>query len=90
MYQHENRIAFKGQMFSAPMNWNDLLKQLQEMEKDEKVAGRKRIGEATTVKDAPKGLAEVSIEDKERAQLQDDFINGLKGIITERQTEQNQ
>ena len=35
MYQSESRVAFKGQVFSAPMDWTSMLQQLQQMDKDE-------------------------------------------------------
>ena len=35
VYGHHGRISFKGQIFSAPMNWNDTLEQLRSMEKNE-------------------------------------------------------
>jgi len=35
MYAGQGRIAFKGQLFSAPMDWNSLLTQLQKMEAEE-------------------------------------------------------
>ena len=33
LYQHEGRIAWKGQLFSAPMDWKSMLEQLKRMEK---------------------------------------------------------
>ena len=35
MYSSENRLAFKGQVFTAPMNWSNIQKQLKEMDADE-------------------------------------------------------
>ena len=35
VYGHHGRISFKGQIFSAPMNWNDTLEQLRSMERNE-------------------------------------------------------
>ena len=35
MYQSESRVAFKGQVFSAPMDWTSMLQQLQQMDEDE-------------------------------------------------------
>ena len=35
VYGHEGRVSFKGQIFSAPMNWNDTLEQLRKMEANE-------------------------------------------------------
>ena len=35
MYSSERRVAFKGQVFSAPMEWDSLLEQLQEMDREE-------------------------------------------------------
>ena len=35
MYSSERRVAFKGQVFSAPMDWAGLQKQLQLMDKNE-------------------------------------------------------
>ena len=32
MYQSESRIAFKGQVFSAPMDWTSMLQQLHDMD----------------------------------------------------------
>ena len=32
---NQGRVSFKGQMFSAPMNWNDTLEQLRHMEASE-------------------------------------------------------
>ena len=32
MYAHEDRIAFKGQLFSAPLDWQSLLEQLRDVE----------------------------------------------------------
>ena len=37
MYSAETRVAFKGQIFSAPMNWTSLQKQLELMDKGEVV-----------------------------------------------------
>ena len=34
-FQPKGRVFFKGQLFSAPMNWADLLKQLQKLETNE-------------------------------------------------------
>ena len=34
MYRHESRVAFRGQVFSAPMDWNNMLQQLDAMEKE--------------------------------------------------------
>ena len=31
----KGRVLFKGQLFSAPMNWDDLLEQLKELEAHE-------------------------------------------------------
>ena len=35
MYQSESRVAFKGQVFNAPMDWTSMLQQLQKMDKAE-------------------------------------------------------
>ena len=35
VYGHHGRVSFKGQIFSAPMNWNDTLEQLRSMERNE-------------------------------------------------------
>ena len=35
LYQNEGRVQFKGQLFSAPMDWNSITEQLQRMEKQE-------------------------------------------------------
>ena len=35
MYSADRRVAFKGQLFSAPADWNGLLKQLEDFEKAE-------------------------------------------------------
>ena len=35
VYGHHGRISSKGQIFSAPMNWNDTLEQLRSMERNE-------------------------------------------------------
>ena len=35
VYGHEGRVSFKGQIFSAPMNWNDTLEQLRKIEANE-------------------------------------------------------
>ena len=35
VYGHHGRVSFKGQIFSAPMNWNDTLEQLRNMEANE-------------------------------------------------------
>ena len=35
IYESRGRVLFKGQLFSAPMNWEDLLEQLQELEAHE-------------------------------------------------------
>ena len=32
VYAHQGRVAFKGQMFSAPMDWRSTLEQLEHME----------------------------------------------------------
>ena len=34
MYSANQRVAYKGQIFSAPMNWLDIQKQLEEMDRD--------------------------------------------------------
>ena len=38
MYQHSTRVAFKGQVFSAPMDWNNLQQQLEDMEKTTRIS----------------------------------------------------
>ena len=35
MYQHEGRIAWKGQLFSAPMDWAGILEQLEKSGSEE-------------------------------------------------------
>ena len=35
MYSSERRVAFKGQVFSAPMDWSSTLEQLEKIEKGE-------------------------------------------------------
>ena len=35
LYQIDGRIAYKGQLFSAPMDWASMMDQLEKMEKDE-------------------------------------------------------
>ena len=35
VYSATSRVAFKGQLFSAPADWNGLLQQLEELEKAE-------------------------------------------------------
>ena len=35
MYQASKRVAFKGQVFSAPMDWNNVLQQLDDMDQNE-------------------------------------------------------
>ena len=46
MYSSERRVAFKGQVFSAPMHWADLLDQLDKIEKDEVRIELPVLGEA--------------------------------------------
>ncbi len=38
MYQTEQRVMFKGQLFSAPMDWPSMIRQLQELETQEVVS----------------------------------------------------
>ena len=35
MFSHEGRTAYKGQLFSAPLDWQSCLHQLQQMENSE-------------------------------------------------------
>ena len=35
MYQASSRVAFKGQVFSAPMDWKNVLQQLDDMDHNE-------------------------------------------------------
>ena len=35
LYKHEGRIAWKGQLFSAPMDWSSMLQQMEDMDKKE-------------------------------------------------------
>ena len=44
MYSAETRVAFKGQVYSAPMDWADMQQQLQEMEKQESVVALPVVG----------------------------------------------
>ena len=44
MYQSSGRIAFKGQVFSAPMDWENMLEQLSEMEKQETHIALPKLG----------------------------------------------
>ena len=44
MYQATSRIAFKGQVFSAPMDWNSTLEQLQDMEKKDTLVCLPKVG----------------------------------------------
>ena len=46
MYGSVRRVAFKGQVFSAPMDWPDLLEQLEKIEKDEARIELPVLGEA--------------------------------------------
>ena len=46
MYSSVRRVAFKGQVFSAPMDWPDLLDQLEKVEKDEERIELPVLGEA--------------------------------------------
>ena len=46
MYSSVRRVAFKGQVFSAPMHWSDLLDQLDKIEKDEVRIELPVLGEA--------------------------------------------
>ena len=46
MYSSVRRVAFKGQVFSAPMDWSDLLDQLEKIEKDEERIELPVLGEA--------------------------------------------
>ena len=46
MYSSVRRVAFKGQVFSAPMHWSDLLEQLDKIEKDEVRIELPVLGEA--------------------------------------------
>ena len=32
MYAHRGRVCYKGQMFSAPMDWSSMMEQLKRME----------------------------------------------------------
>lgn len=38
MYQQTARVAFKGQFFSAPMDWNSMAQQIKDMEKETKIS----------------------------------------------------
>ena len=38
MYSAETRVAFKGQVYSAPMDWGSLQNQLEKLEKETHVA----------------------------------------------------
>ena len=44
MYQAASRIAFKGQVFSAPMDWTSMLQQLQQMDKNESLVALPHTG----------------------------------------------
>jgi hypothetical protein len=35
LYKSDARVFFKGQIFSAPMDWTDIMQQIQELEQDE-------------------------------------------------------
>ena len=35
MYQQEGRVAYKGQLFSAPMDWSSMVEQLKKLESTE-------------------------------------------------------
>ena len=35
LFSNEGRVAYKGQLFSAPMDWSSMMEQLQSMEKEE-------------------------------------------------------
>ncbi len=35
LYQYEGRIVWKGQLFSAPMDWKNMLEQIKKMDDDE-------------------------------------------------------
>ena len=35
LYEGSGRVMFKGQLFSAPMNWDDLVEQLERLEASE-------------------------------------------------------
>jgi len=52
MYQADARVAFKGQVFTAPFDWHDMRKQLRRLEKDETLISLPHSGEilATMVK----------------------------------------
>jgi hypothetical protein len=52
MYQSDTRVAFKGQVFTAPLDWSNMLEQLQEMEAKESLIALPHVGEvlATMVK----------------------------------------
>ena len=45
MYAAERRVAFKGQVFSAPMDWSNILAQLKEMEAGESKIALPVMGE---------------------------------------------
>ena len=46
MYSSERRVAFKGQVFSAPMDWSELLDQFEKIDKNEARVELPVLGEA--------------------------------------------
>ena len=45
MHASEQRTAYKGQLFSAPMDWRSIFDQLQPLENDVRVVDRPVVGE---------------------------------------------
>ena len=44
LYQATQRVAFKGQVFSAPMDWSSMIEQLQQMEKKDALIALPHVG----------------------------------------------
>ena len=45
MYMSQQRVAFKGQLFSAPMDWRSVLEQIKELEASPRIADLPITGE---------------------------------------------
>ena len=44
MYQASSRVVFKGQVFSAPMDWKNVLQQLDDMKRNETHIALPKLG----------------------------------------------
>ena len=48
MYMTQQRVAFKGQLFSAPMDWRSVMEQIKEMEASPRIVDLPVSGEILT------------------------------------------